>query len=30
VIGLDYSFPDMVCKNFDFPPYPHRPIPVSF
>jgi hypothetical protein len=29
VIGLDYSLPDMICQNFDLPPYPHCPIPVS-
>jgi hypothetical protein len=30
VIGLDYSLPEMVCKNFGFPPYPACPIPLSF
>jgi len=30
VIGLPYSLPDMVCGQFDFPPYPACPIPMSF
>ena len=30
VIGLDYSLPDMVCKNFGFEPYPACPIPLPF
>jgi len=30
VIGLPYSLPDMVCKNFGFPPYPECPIPMPF
>ena len=30
VIGLPYSLPDMVCGQFDFPPYPDCPIPMSF
>ena len=30
VIGLDYSLPEMVCKNSGFPPYPDCPIPLSF
>ena len=29
VIGLPYSLPDMVCGQFDFPPYPACPIPMS-
>ena len=30
VIGLDYSLPEMGCKNLGFPPYPDCPIPLSF
>ena len=30
VIGLDYSLPDMVCKNLGFEPYPACPIPLPF
>jgi hypothetical protein len=30
VIGLPYSLPDMVCGQFDFPPYPACHIPMSF
>ena len=30
VIGLDYSLPDMVCKDFGFEPYPTCPIPMPF
>jgi hypothetical protein len=30
VIGLPYSLPDMVCGQFDYPPYPDCPIPMSF
>ena len=30
VIGLNYSLPDMVCKNFGFEPYPACPIPLPF
>ena len=30
VMGLPYSLPDMVCGQFDFPPYPACPIPMSF
>jgi hypothetical protein len=30
VMGLPYSLPDMVCGQFDFPPYPDCPIPMSF
>ena len=30
VIGLDYSLPEMVCKNVGFPPYPDCPIPMAF
>src|SRR4249920_3612521 len=29
-MGLPYSLPDMVCGQFDFPPYPACPIPMSF
>jgi hypothetical protein len=27
VLGFDYSFQEMVCKNFGYPPYPDCPIP---
>src|SRR6188474_3305394 len=30
VMGLPYSLPDMVCGQFDFPPYPACPIPMAF
>ena len=30
MIGMDYSLPDMVCKNFGFEPYPACPIPLPF
>lgn len=30
VMGLDYSLPEMVCKNLGFPPYPDCPVPLSF
>jgi hypothetical protein len=30
VIGLNYSLPDMVCKNFGFEPYPACPILLPF
>jgi hypothetical protein len=30
VMGLPYSLPDMVCGQFDFPPYPECPIPMTF
>jgi hypothetical protein len=30
VMGLDYSLPEMVCKNIGFAPYPTCPIPLSF